>query len=191
MRMLEIWRMKPTPRKVCSVGEWLFNLYLEEKKRSLKNDLGTDWFGRMMASLFTHNDPNTWPAFDFIDQTGANRNRNSKGDINANIFNSTNNYDCGSIIAVGTSSVAPGKTDYKLGSEVARENASASYTDGADFFTVSATFTLDTSTDIWEVGLFWKDGQSAYVWLLDRTVLDTAVTFPAGTPMNVTYKFAI
>jgi hypothetical protein len=191
MRMIEIWRLKPEPRRVCAVGEELFEEYLRKKKELYPNDLGTDWFGRMMAALFKNVPKGTATTFTVTDVTGTSRSPLAARSTGYPLFNDTANYDCGSYIGVGTGTAAPTKTDIKLASEVARNPASATYTDGGDSFVVSATFSLASDTDIWEVGLYWKEGYSGYIWLLDRTVLSSSVRFPANTPMTVAYKFAI
>jgi hypothetical protein len=191
MRMIEIWRMKPVPRKVASVGEELFEEYLRKKKELYPNDLGTDWFGRMMAALFRNSGKGVGESFTVTDVTGAVRSKTGKTVNCIDPFNNTYNYDCGAYIGVGTGTTPPTKTDYKLASEVARNPASATYTDGADSFVVSATFSLVSDTDIWEVGLYWKEGHYGYIWLLDRTVLSSSVRFPANTPMTVAYKFMV
>jgi hypothetical protein len=191
MRMIEIWRLKPEPRKVASVGEELFEEYLRKKQELLKNDLGTDWFGRMLAALFRNTAKNAAETITVTDVTGASRSPNIKFNINYSMFNSPYNYDAGCYIGVGTGSTSPGKSDYKLVNEVARNPASATYTDGGSIVSVYATFTLTTDTDIWEVGLYCRDGYNGWIWLLDRTVFSSAVRFPANTPMQVSYNFAI
>jgi hypothetical protein len=191
MRMIEIWRLKPEPRRVCAVGEELFEEYLRKKKELYPNDLGTDWFGRMMAALFKNDPRATTSTFTVTDVTGTARSLPAKRNVGVSLFNDTSGYDCGSYIGVGTGTAAPTKTDIKLASEVARNPASATYTDGGDSFVVSATFSLASDTDIWEVGLYWKEGYSGYIWLLDRTVLSSSVRFPANTPMVVAYKFMV
>jgi len=191
MRMIEIWRLKPVPRKVAAVGEELFEEYLRKKKELYPNDLGTDWFGRMMAALFKNDLAGTSPTFTVVDVTNTSRSVLAKYTSATSLFNSTYAHDCGAYIGVGTGTAAPTKTDIKLANEVVRNPASATYTDGGDSFVVSATFSLASATDIWEVGLYWKMGFGGYIWLLDRTVLPSAVRFPANTPMTVAYKFMV
>ena len=191
MRKIEIWRMRPVPRKVAAIGEELFEEFLRKKQELLKNDLGTDWFGRMMATLFKNDGKGVAPSFGFIDITGTSRGLSTKYGVSVNLFNNTGNTDCGCYIGIGTGTTPPKKQDYKLESEVARVAASAMYVDGGSVFSVSATFTLISDTQITEVGLFWKDGYYGYIFLLDRTLLDSPVMFPANTPMTVSYIFAI
>jgi hypothetical protein len=191
MRKIEIWRMRPVPRKVATIGEELFEEYLRKKQELLKNDLGTDWFGRMMATLFRNDARNAVSSFGVVDVTGASRTIYAKYNMSVVIFNSTYNYDSGCYIGIGTGTTPPTKQDYKLASEVARTAAGATYADGGTSFSVSATFSLSSDTQITEVGLFWKEGYNGYIFLLDRTLLDPPVTFPANTPMVVNYVFAI
>jgi len=189
LRKIEIWQLEPRPRKVASVGEELFEEYLEKKRRLLPNDLGTNWFGRMMATTFRNSKAVIY--FTVVDVTGASRSICERYGVGAALFNSNYNYDCGAYIGVGTGTTPPTRTDYKLESEVSRQPATAVFTDGADTFAVSATFSLASDADIWEIGLYWKEGTNGWVWLLDRTVLSSPVRFPANTPMSVAYVFAI
>jgi len=191
MRMIEIWRLKPVPRKVASVGGELFEEYLRKKKELYPNDLGTNWFGRMMAAFLKNTQQLAADSFTVTDETGTARTPIAKVGVSSNITNSTYRYDAGCYIGVGTGTAAPTRSDYKLASEVARNPASATYTDGSNVVSVSATFALASDTVIWEVGLYWRDGYNGWIWLLDRTVLSSAVTFPANTPMTVAYNFAI
>jgi hypothetical protein len=191
MRKIEIWRMRPVPRKVAAIGEELFEEYLRRKQELLKNDLGTDWFGRLMAMLFRNDGKGAAASFGVVDVTGTSRTINAKNTTSALMFNSTYSYDSGCYIGIGTGTTPPTKQDYKLASEVARAAAGATYADGGTSFSVSATFSLSSDTQITEVGLFWKEGNSGYIFLLDRTLLDPPVTFPANTPMVVSYVFAI
>jgi hypothetical protein len=192
LRKIEIWQMKPVPRKVASVGEDLFDMFIRLRQEKAPNDLGTDWFGRMLAALFKNDVKGSAPTFTALDTGGATRSITVKVSYSyAVLFNSTYNYDCGGYIGVGTSSLAPTKQDTALKAEVARNPASTNYTDGGDRVTVQASFTLTSDTNIYEVGLYWKEGYSGYIWLLDRTVLTSPVTFPANTPMIVAYIFAI
>jgi hypothetical protein len=190
LRKIEIWQLEPKPRKVASVGEELFEEYLEKKKRLVPNDLGTNWFGRMMATIFRNSRAVIY--FTVVDVTGTSRSIFERTTVVANpLFNTVYNYDCGAYIGVGTGSTPPTKTDYKLVNEVSRQPAAASFTDGTDTFAVYAAFTLASDTDIYEVGLYWKEGYNGWVWLLDRTVLPSPVRFPANTAMSVAYVFAI
>ena len=191
MRKIEVWRLKPVPRKVAAVGEELFEEYLRKKQELCPYDLGTDWFGRMMAALFKNDGAKSRTAFSFVDVTGTSRSRYVKYDIATGLFNDTNAYDCGAYIGIGTGTTPPSKQDYRLANEVARAAAGATYADGGTSFSVSATFSLSTDTQITEVGLYWKEGYTGYIWLLDRTLLSPPVTFPANTPMVVNYVFAI
>jgi hypothetical protein len=192
LRKIEIWQMEPVPRKVASVGEDLFDMFIRLKQEKAPNDLGTDWFGRMIATLFKNDVKSSNPTFTVTDTGGSGRTVYAKYNANnPGLLNSTYNYDCGSYIGIGTSSSAPTKQDTALRAEVARNPASANYTDGGDRVTVQASFTFASDTNIYEVGLYWKEGYDGWIWLLDRTVLTSPVTFPANTAMLVAYIFAI
>jgi hypothetical protein len=191
LRKIEIWRMEPVPRKVAAVGEELFDMFNRLRREQMPDDLGTDWFGRMLAAIFKNDPAGSIPTFTVLNTAGTSVTPYAKRNANVGIFNDTAAADCGAYIGVGTSTITPQKQDTALKSEVARNPASAGYTDGGDRVTVSASFTLASTTNINEVGLYWKQGAPVNVWLLDRTVLTTAVTFPANTAMLVAYVFAV
>lgn len=193
MKMIEIYKLKPKPKRVAAVGERLFKMYLEAKKNELKNDLATDWFGRWLARLLTYT------ALDGVESISVKRYDGTSITIYVknrasgyNVFANTENSEVGSYIGIGTSNTPPSKQDNALLGEVTRQKATASYVDGTDVVSVSASFSLASDTDIWEVGLYYKMYTGAgQLVLLDRTVLSAPVTFPANTPMSVVYKFAI
>jgi hypothetical protein len=196
--MIEIWRMKPEPRKVTSVAEDLFWKYLKEREERYRYDLGTDWFGRMMATFFNYVPTNYTDNFSFVDVTGASRTKDIKKPMY--VYNSSSplddllctcNTDVGAFIGVGTGTNPPGKQDYKLVNEVARQSAQGRYVDGSPYFSIIATFTLSADMQITEVGLYYKTGYTSYYVLLDHTLLSSPVLFPASTPMVVIYNFSI
>jgi hypothetical protein len=191
--MIEIWRMKPEPRKVTSVAEDLFWKYLKEREERYKYDLGTDWFGRMMATLFNYIPSGTSDNFSFVDVAGNSRTKNVKNNTGGgtDMLVNTYNTDVGAFIGIGTGTNPPGKQDYKLTNEVARQSAQGRYVDGSSYFSVLATFVLSSDTNITEVGLYYKTGYPSYYVLLDHTLLSSPVTFPASTPMVVVYSFSI
>jgi hypothetical protein len=195
MRKIEVWRLKPVPRKVAAVGEELFEEYLRKKQELYPNDLGTDWFGRMMTLFFRNDAKGAAPSFTVVDPGGTSRTIFAKygfGAVTGNGFlGNTSAYDCGAYIGIGTGTTTPTKQDYRLANEVARAAAGATYADGGTSFSISATFSLSSDTQITEVGLYYKEGYCGFMWLLDRTLLSPPVTFPANTPMVVNYVFAI
>jgi hypothetical protein len=191
VRALEIWKLGPEPVKVLDIGGGLLEEYSRRKRELYPGDLGTNWLGRMLAALFKNTPKSLSESFSAVDNTGTNRTVNVKGSISYNITNTTYNYDSGCYIGIGTGTAAPGRNDYALQNEIARAAAGASYIDGSDYVTVTATFTLASSTDITEVGLYWRDGYNGWYILLDRTLLSPPVTFLANTPMLVAYKIYI
>jgi hypothetical protein len=192
LRKIEIWQMEPVPRKVASVGEDLFDMFIRLRQEKVPNDLGTDWFGRMLAAIFKNDVKGSQPTFTVADTGGSSRSIVTKFSYALNgLINSTYATDCGTYIGIGTSSITPTKQDTALKAEVARNPASTNYTDGGDRVTVQASFTLSSDTNIYEVGLYWREGYDGWVWLLDRTVLTSPVMFPANTAMLVAYVFAI
>jgi hypothetical protein len=145
----------------------------------------------MLAAIFKDDPSGSAPTFTVVNTGGTSITPYAKRSVGQALFNDTYSADCGSYIGVGTSNVAPTKQDIALKAEVVRNPASANYTDGGDRVTISASFTLASTTNINEVGLYWKQGQPVNIWLLDRTVLSTPVTFPANTAMLVAYVLAV
>jgi hypothetical protein len=192
--MIEIWRMKPEPIKVTSVAEDLFWKYLKEREERYRYDLGTDWFGRMMATFFNYVPANTNENFSFVDINGTSRTKNVKynpGVSSPDYLTDTYQTDVGAFIGIGTGTNPPGKQDYKLTNEVARQSAQGRYTDGSPYFSIIATFNLTSDIQVTEVGLYYKTGNVSYYVLLDHTLLSSPVLFPANTPMVVAYNFSI
>jgi len=97
-------------------------------------------------------------------------------------------------IRIGTSTVAPARTDYKLGAEVAY--ATPSQTVGADYISLSASITLTAAADIAEAGLssfyqLWLDVAAEwYEFLLFRDTF-TPISVPAGGTISVTYTITL
>jgi hypothetical protein len=186
VRAVEVWRLGREPARVACVNCDLLEEYLARR-----GDLGTNWFGRLLAALLANSAKTQNVSISVIDDTSTSRTIYAKMSGFVNLFNSTYNYDAGCYIAIGTGTVQPSRRDYTLQRMVARAPASASFDDDTDYVMVSAVFTMTSDTNITEVGLFWRDGYNGWFILLDRTLLPSPVTFPANTPMMVVYKFAV
>ena len=105
-----------------------------------------------------------------------------------------NTNDIGVSFGIGTTPANP--TDYKLENSLPNTQISVSvpsavsYSRGDTFDEYSVTFGVTNITtdaiSISEIGLI-AAPQTAYPVLVDRTVLDTPVTIPAGQSKQITY----
>jgi len=96
-------------------------------------------------------------------------------------------------IAIGTSTVAPTRDDYALGSKVAEAEA-PTVVEGADWVTYAQAFTLVTGADITEAGFFIKCYELAGVvvkWVMLFRDTFTAVSVPDGGTIAITEKVTI
>jgi hypothetical protein len=186
VRAVEIWRLGREPVRLACVNCELLEEYLGRR-----GDLGTNWLGRLTAALLTATTRGASLSFTAIDDGGVNRTIFAKMNVYGALFNSTYNYDTGCYIGIGTGTMQPSRRDYALQSMVARAPASASYIDDSEYVLLTAPYTLTTDAEITEVGLFWREGFNGWFVLLDRTLLPSAVKFPANTPMMVVYKIAV
>jgi len=97
-------------------------------------------------------------------------------------------------IRIGTSTVSPARTDYKLGAEVANEVPSQ--TVGADYISWAVSIVLAAAADIAEAGLSMR-AQTATVaaaaydnFLLFRDTF-TPISVPAGGTISITYTLTL
>jgi len=98
----------------------------------------------------------------------------------------------GSRIRVGTSTVAPTRDDYCLGSEVA--NGIPTQTVGADYIAWAVAITLETVADISEAGLSCRYRQTAVDYFQDFLLFrDTFTPIPVavGETISVTEKVTL
>jgi len=99
----------------------------------------------------------------------------------------TGTFRVGTLIRVGTGTIAPTRDDYALGAEYAY--GVPTVTIGADYVAWSVGITLVTGATITEAGLSQKAG-GAYDILLTRDVF-TGVTVPDGGTISVTIKMTM
>jgi len=97
-------------------------------------------------------------------------------------------------IAIGTSTVAPTRADYKLGSEVAK--ADPSQTVGADYISWAVSIVLEAAKDIAEAGLgcvFQLETGVAPAWKFFFLFRDTftPISVPAGGTISITYTLTL
>jgi len=111
------------------------------------------------------------------------------------LHRSYSSFDVGVRIAIGTSTVAPSRGDYKLGAEVAR--GTPTQTVGADYISWAISLTLTAAADIAEAGLMlrcivagWGVTPTFGDILLFRDTF-TPVSVPAGGTISVTYTLTL
>lgn len=175
----------------------LLELVLKRKK-----DLGTDFFGRILSSMFNGNPK----MVTVTDENNTNYNRafyifareHTDSHCYGNLGTGTSYYGTQLFtwIAVGAGSTDPARNNIKLELELDREPASASYTDGTGVVVISAAFTFPDARSISEVGLLLCPsmggcGSSGNCVLADRTVLSTPVSVSPGQSLYIEYRIAI
>ena len=170
----------------------------EEYLRRERGDYATRWFIRLLGAIFTYTSRSAARTITVVDETGTARTVYTQYPAYSssyNTFNSTLSGDVGAIIAVGTGTAPPTRDDYKLASELARAWASVSVAEDAGIVTLTAGFTWATNQTISEIGLILQAciQMSPYVitFLLDRTVLSSPVSVPAGATLTVAYRFRL
>lgn len=98
-----------------------------------------------------------------------------------------------STIKVGTGTTTPTQNDYNMQNEATGITCDAASTGLTSNLTktYTATFSNSTASDIniTELGLFVRD-YNENDFLLDRTVLSTPITIPAGQSKSITYEIA-
>jgi hypothetical protein len=182
-----------------AVNEDLFNKALERSN----NDFSTAWFIRILRALFEPLSTSGVSSASYTDTTGTARTQDFKkpmystgtGCPSLNDFLSTVSCYNRLWVSCGTGTTPPTRTDYKLESEVAEGVASLTVSEDIGVITVAGAFTFTADTVISEIGLKWEGTVSGSSTcgkvLLDRTVLSTPITVPAGTTLTVVYRFRL
>lgn len=97
-------------------------------------------------------------------------------------------------IKVGTGTTPPTTNDYEIQNEATGITCDAASTGFTSSLTKTYTATFSNSTasnvNITELGLFITDYNSK-TFLLDRTVLSTPITIPAGQSKSITYEIEL
>ena len=162
-------------------------------------------FGGIFGSTATYYNPPSFGAINLINTSGSTVNiyekvyDTSSAGFRVNVFvNALNNLDKNSksgflTIKVGTGTTTPTQNDYKMQNEatgITCDAASTGFTNNLTK-TYTATFSNSTASDIniTELGLFVQDYDDND-FLLDRTVLSTPITIPAGQSKSITYEIA-
>jgi hypothetical protein len=191
MVIVEVRDQDGTLVRRVTANEELFKVATKLARES-ENDLLTLWIYRIIKGLLT-------PAFSsqnitdiFVDTGGASRTGYLKAPVAANIFNTTNPGPNRPWISYGNSSVAPTRTDYKLGNKLGDAPATMTYDESARIMTFTAGWTLTADATIYEVGLEWELylGAQARI-LVDRTVFPDGITALAGQTLTITYVISV
>lgn len=160
-------------------------------------------FGGIFGSTSTSYDTPSFGSINLVNTSGSNvtiyqseYNTSSSG-YRVNVFvNALNhlakegNYGF-STIKVGTGTTTPTQNDYNMQNEATGITCDATSTGFTSNLTktYTATFSNSTASDIniTELGLFVQD-YNENNFLLDRTVLSTPITIPAGQSKAITYE---
>jgi len=98
-------------------------------------------------------------------------------------------------IVIGTSTVTPSRSDYKLGAQVAE--GTPSKTVGVDYIGWAVSIVLETAADIAEAGLYLRANLSSTgaPWYIGNALLFrdtfTPISVPAGGTISITYKLTL
>jgi hypothetical protein len=167
-----------------------------ELARGSANDLLTLWIYRIIRGLLAPVDVLRAWTETFTDTTGTSRSQYIKANLGGPaVFNNTINCANRPWISYGSSSVAPTRTDYKLGSKLGDAVASMSFDEGARTITLTAGWTLAADAVVYEVGLEWEMCVAGCATcgrvLIDRTVFPDGIAVKAGQTMTVSYVITV
>jgi len=167
----------------------------EPLKYVVEKDLGTDWFGRFLRSLFSYVSTNGYAELTVTDETGASRTVRTSGTTLTSLFNNTSGREIGSRIKVGTNGSTASRTHYNLlGTIEGNQFVTASYVDGSGNVDLTTSFSWGVDKTIYEVGLFLQLGDSGNITrvvMLDRTVVPTGIYVQIGKTLTITYRISI
>jgi hypothetical protein len=187
--------------KRVAVNEDLFNELLKRRMEKSDNDMTTVWFLRMLLAIFGPTPISGTISATYVDTGGSSRTQNFKqvmypysalSPILSNFFNT--GYCSNKLwIGYGSDRTAPSRSDYKLDSKLAEGLAGVSADEYQGTLTISASFSMNVDTIIYEVGLEWEGTIASYNVcgrvLLDRTVFPDGITALAGQTITIVYRF--
>jgi hypothetical protein len=195
--ILEVRNPDGTLAKRVAVNEDLLKEYLERRKKHYgdEQDLTTLWFFRILAALFATTQKSNTSMFSFTDETGTSRSQYVKCSFNIYLFFDTYNIPNYMVIAIGTDTTSPTRTDYKLGNKINEAVATVTVDETGFTITLSAAFTFASDTVIYEVGLLWHGCVAANNvqgrFLVDRTVFSNGISVAAGQTLSIAYVFSL
>ena len=198
MRAVEVIVTDKDGKIIYRTGHNL-DLYEEYLKRKT-NDLATAWIVRFFGALFSPTAVGGTITFSFTDTGGSARTQGAKRPTGIDtiadaLFNNMQSCNNRLWISYGSSSIAPSRTDYKLGNKIGEGVAGVSADEIHGTVTISASFTFTSDTTIYEVGLEWEGTVSSYNvcgrFLVDRTVFPDGITVQAGQTLTIIYRFVL
>jgi hypothetical protein len=198
---IEICAKDKAKDKCVVIGKDLFDEALKIRQKMVeRGDLRTRWWVRFIGAMFAPVSATGDASFTFTDIDGTSRTQYVKRNTGTTstydyiIFNTvycSNRF----IISVGGGTTPPTIDDYKLVSKIAEALPSHTLDDVSGIVTLTAGFTFLSDTVINEVGLEWECTVSGLTtcgrFLVDRTLLSSPFTAPAGVPITVTYRILV
>jgi hypothetical protein len=203
VKMVEVIVRDPDGRVVKRVAhnEDLFNEVLRRVREGKDNDMVTVWFMRILFATLAPVSAGGSSSTTYTDTGGTTRTQNFKrpmfdySQTSPNLPDFFNTGFCNNRlwIGCGSSSTAPTRSDYKLGSKLAEGLAGVTLDETQATLTISASFTMSADTVVYEVGLEWEGTVASYNVcgrvLLDRTVFPNGIAVSAGQTLTVVYRF--
>jgi hypothetical protein len=197
VKMVEVVVRDPDGRVVnrITANEELFN-YVLERVRGEQHDMGTAWFGRILAAIFGSAAVGGSVTATYTDSSGTLRTQYFKTAVGTfSDFLNTGSCANALYIGYGSSSATPTRTDYVLGNKLGEVIAGVAADDVNGIVTISASFTMNTNTTIYEVSLEWYGAVASYNVcgrvLLDRTVFPNGIPVSAGQTISIAYRFIL
>ena len=157
-------------------------------------DLATLWFLRILASVFVNATAGTSVTFTIVDSTNTTRTQTHVDGGLSSVFHGSGCGDRVYAIGLGSSSVPPSRSDYKLLGEFARLDTTFRLDESLYYISHSVMYTADVDRVVCEVGLYARacdNGGVLRTVLLDRTVLSPCVSVGAGEIIGVAYRFSV
>lgn len=155
-------------------------------------------FGEIFGSTGSADSFPEFSSVTLVDSDGNNTTNSGAFNINAiiNALNHLGEQESSGVstIKVGTGTTTPTQNDYDIKNKatgITCNSTSIGFTSNLTK-TYTATFSNSTASDIniTELGLF-VTNDSEKTFLLDRTVLSTPITIPAGQSKSITYEIAL
>lgn len=157
-------------------------------------------FGGIFCSTSTSYNNPSFGYIELVDTNGNDVNINGGGygggQVQSSLVNALNHLEkqesSGALtIKVGTGTTTPTTDDYEIQNEAAGITCDSTSIGFTSNFTKTYTATFSNSTasnvNITELGLF-ATNSDLQTFLLDRTVLSTPITIPAGESKTITYE---
>lgn len=141
------------------------------RKQVKLEDTGTWWFAFLFTALLNYTPKGSSETAQLKADDGSYITLTVKSPDGTKLFNSTKNYDCGCVIAVGDAKQYTSRDMSSLLHELARAPAEAEAVKDEGYVSLKASFSFTNDVTIAETGLFFVDGQTGKKVMLDRTYL--------------------